>query len=148
MSREVKMVRYDDLKKKWTERAGPGSKTASTMYVGGVPPAINWNRGEGIDCDSCSAGTVLVPVGNVQRMHRHPIDEIYIVMRGQAGFRSDDGKELYGGPLTCFFAPSNVFHGIRNVGLEELMTVWFQPGQITMDQIEFYPDEKEATHGT
>lgn len=137
----IQKVRYQDLSKKWTQRGGSGSETASTMFIGGVPPTIHWNLVDGLTCSTCSAGTVMVPVGHVQRMHRHPIDELYIVVQGQAGFRNNDGKELYGGPLTCFFAPAGTFHGIRNVGLEDLMTVWFQPGQITMDQIEFYPEE-------
>lgn len=47
--------------------------------------------------------------------HRHPEDEFFFVLEGRAEFYLD-GKTKAAGPYTSFYCPSNVEHGIRNVG--------------------------------
>ena len=47
--------------------------------------------------------------------HRHPEDEFFFVLEGKAEFYLD-GKTKIAGPYTSFYCPSNVEHGIRNVG--------------------------------
>lgn len=47
--------------------------------------------------------------------HRHPEDEIFFVLEGSAEFYLD-GRTKVAGPYTSFYCPSNVEHGIRNVG--------------------------------
>lgn len=51
--------------------------------------------------------------------HSHPEDEFFFVLEGTAEFYLD-GKTATGGPLTSFYCPSNVMHGIRNIGDTEL----------------------------
>jgi mannose-6-phosphate isomerase-like protein (cupin superfamily) len=47
--------------------------------------------------------------------HRHLEDEFFFVLEGRAEFYLD-GKTKVAGPYTSFYCPSNVEHGIRNVG--------------------------------
>jgi mannose-6-phosphate isomerase-like protein (cupin superfamily) len=47
--------------------------------------------------------------------HHHPEDEFFFVLEGRAEFYLD-GKTKVAGPYTSFYCPSNVEHGIRNVG--------------------------------
>lgn len=51
--------------------------------------------------------------------HVHPEDEFFFVLEGRAEFYLD-GKTKVAGPLTSFYCPPNVKHGIRNVGDTEL----------------------------
>jgi mannose-6-phosphate isomerase-like protein (cupin superfamily) len=51
--------------------------------------------------------------------HKHPEDEFFYVLEGTAEFYLD-GKTKVAGPNTSFYCPSNVEHGIRNVGDTEL----------------------------
>ncbi|HTR80491.1 MAG TPA: cupin domain-containing protein [Bacteroidota bacterium] len=47
--------------------------------------------------------------------HRHPEDEFFFVLEGTAEFYLE-GKTRVAGPYTSFYCPSNMMHGIRNVG--------------------------------
>lgn len=47
--------------------------------------------------------------------HQHPEDEFFFVLEGKAEFYLD-GKTQVVGPYTSLYCPSNVMHGIRNVG--------------------------------
>ena len=51
--------------------------------------------------------------------HKHVEDEFFYVLEGTAEFYLD-GKTKTAGPNTSFYCPSNVMHGIRNVGDTEL----------------------------
>ena len=51
--------------------------------------------------------------------HVHPEDEIFYILEGNAEFYLD-GKTITVGPNTSFYCPSNVKHGIKNVGDTEL----------------------------
>jgi quercetin dioxygenase-like cupin family protein len=51
--------------------------------------------------------------------HRHPEDEVFVVLEGQAEFFLN-GQTRAVGPLTSMYAPSNVEHGIRNLGDTDL----------------------------
>lgn len=51
--------------------------------------------------------------------HKHAEDEFFFVLEGTAEFYLD-GKTKVAGPYTSFYCPSNVEHGIRNVGDTEL----------------------------
>jgi len=51
--------------------------------------------------------------------HQHADDEFFFVLEGTAEFYLD-GKTKVSGPYASFYCPSNVMHGIRNVGDTEL----------------------------
>lgn len=51
--------------------------------------------------------------------HSHAEDEFFFVLEGTAEFHLD-GKTAVGGPMTSFYCPSDVSHGIRNIGETEL----------------------------
>ena len=51
--------------------------------------------------------------------HRHAEDEFFFVLEGKAGFFLN-GKTRIAGPYTSLYCPSNMEHGIRNVGDTEL----------------------------
>lgn len=51
--------------------------------------------------------------------HKHAEDEFFFILEGKAEFYLD-GKTKEAGPYTSFYCPSNVEHGIRNIGDTEL----------------------------
>jgi mannose-6-phosphate isomerase-like protein (cupin superfamily) len=51
--------------------------------------------------------------------HVHAEDEFYFILEGTAELFLN-GKTGIAGPMTCFYCPSNVEHGIRNAGDVEL----------------------------
>ena len=51
--------------------------------------------------------------------HVHEEDEFFFVLEGTAEFHLD-GNTTIGGPMTSFYCPSGVKHGIRNIGDSEL----------------------------
>jgi quercetin dioxygenase-like cupin family protein len=51
--------------------------------------------------------------------HKHANDEFFVVLEGEAEFYLD-GKTRLVKPLTSLYCPSNIEHGIRNVGDGEL----------------------------
>ena len=63
--------------------------------------------------------SVVAPHKATHEPHKHSEDEFFFVLEGTAEFYLD-GKTLVSGPYTSFYCPSNVEHGIRNVGDIEL----------------------------
>jgi quercetin dioxygenase-like cupin family protein len=63
--------------------------------------------------------SVVRPHSATHPPHTHPEDEFFLVLQGRAEFYLD-GKTRVAGPYTSFYCPSNVEHGIRNVGDTEL----------------------------
>lgn len=63
--------------------------------------------------------SVVAPHEATHPPHRHAEDEFFFVLEGKAEFYLD-GKTKVAGPYTSFYCPSNVEHGIRNVGDSEL----------------------------
>lgn len=61
--------------------------------------------------------------------HKHMEDEFFFVLEGTAEFYLD-GKTKTAGPYTSFYCPSNVEHGIRNVGDTELKYLVIKKYQI------------------
>lgn len=51
--------------------------------------------------------------------HEHAEDEFFFVLEGTAEFHLD-GNTARGGPMTSFYCPSGMKHGIRNIGDTEL----------------------------
>lgn len=63
--------------------------------------------------------SVVAPHEATHPPHKHAEDEFFFVLEGTAEFYLD-GKTKVVGPYTSFYCPSNVEHGIRNVGDTEL----------------------------
>ena len=63
--------------------------------------------------------SVVKPHEATHAPHKHPEDEFFFVLEGTAEFYLD-GQTVVSGPYTSFYCPSNVEHGIKNVGDTEL----------------------------
>ena len=63
--------------------------------------------------------SVVKPRAATHAPHTHQEDEFFFVLEGTAEFYLD-GETRTGGPMTSFYCPSGVEHGIRNVGNTEL----------------------------
>ena len=63
--------------------------------------------------------SVVAPYKSTHAPHKHVEDEFFFVLEGTAEFYLD-GKTVISGPYTSFYCPSNIMHGIRNVGATEL----------------------------
>lgn len=63
--------------------------------------------------------SVVKPHAATHEPHVHIEDEFFFVLEGTAEFHLD-GKVATGGPMTSFYCPSGVRHGIRNIGDTEL----------------------------
>jgi quercetin dioxygenase-like cupin family protein len=59
--------------------------------------------------------SVVAPHSATHPPHKHQEDEFFFVLEGKAEFYLD-GKTKVAGPYTSFYCPSNILHGIRNVG--------------------------------
>jgi len=63
--------------------------------------------------------SVVAPHSATHPPHKHAEDEFFFVLEGTAEFYLD-GKTKTAGPYTSFYCPSNLEHGIKNVGDTEL----------------------------
>ncbi|WP_245794799.1 cupin domain-containing protein [Flaviramulus basaltis] len=63
--------------------------------------------------------SVVAPHKSTHAPHKHIEDEFFFVLEGTAQFYLD-GKTQIAGAYTSFYCPSNVMHGISNVGDTEL----------------------------
>jgi quercetin dioxygenase-like cupin family protein len=63
--------------------------------------------------------SVVKPHDATHPPHRHQEDEFFFVLEGKAEFYLG-GKTRVGGPYTSFYCPSNMEHGIRNIGDTQL----------------------------
>lgn len=63
--------------------------------------------------------SVVAPFSATHPPHKHMEDEFFFVLEGTAEFYLE-GKTKIAGQYTSFYCPSNVEHGIRNVGETEL----------------------------
>lgn len=63
--------------------------------------------------------SVVAPHSATHPPHVHNEDEFFFVLEGTAEFYLG-GKTKVAGPYTSFYCPSNVEHGIKNVGDTEL----------------------------
>jgi len=63
--------------------------------------------------------SVVKPNAATHAPHTHEEDEFFFVLEGTAEFHLE-GETKTGGPMTSFYCPSGMTHGIRNVGDTEL----------------------------
>ena len=63
--------------------------------------------------------SIVEPGKSTHAPHHHPEEEFFYILEGTAQFYLD-GKTLTAGPNTSFYCPSNMEHGISNVGKTDL----------------------------
>jgi len=63
--------------------------------------------------------SVVAPHSATHPPHKHVEDEFFFILEGTAEFYLD-GKTKTAGPYTSFYCPSEIMHGIRNIGDTEL----------------------------
>ena len=63
--------------------------------------------------------SVVRPNAATHAPHVHEEDEFFFVLEGTAEFHLE-GETATGGPMTSFYCPSGMRHGIRNIGDTEL----------------------------
>jgi len=63
--------------------------------------------------------SVVRPNAATHAPHTHEEDEFFFVLEGTAEFHLE-GETKIGGPMTSFYCPTGMKHGIRNVGDTEL----------------------------
>jgi mannose-6-phosphate isomerase-like protein (cupin superfamily) len=59
--------------------------------------------------------SIVEPGKSTHAPHHHIEEELFYILEGKAQFYLD-GKTVVAGPNTSFYCPSNVEHGISNVG--------------------------------
>lgn len=69
--------------------------------------------------------SVVKPHSATHAPHAHDEDEFFFVLEGTAEFHLD-GETTTAGPMTSFYCPSGVKHGIRNIGDTELKYLVFK----------------------
>lgn len=63
--------------------------------------------------------SIVEPGKSTHAPHHHVEEEFFYILEGTAQFYLD-GKTAVAGPNTSFYCPSNVEHGISNVGTTDL----------------------------
>jgi mannose-6-phosphate isomerase-like protein (cupin superfamily) len=63
--------------------------------------------------------SIVEPGKSTHAPHRHVEEEFFYILEGTAQFYLD-GKTVSAGPNTSFYCPSNMEHGISNVGKTDL----------------------------
>lgn len=63
--------------------------------------------------------SVVKPHAATHAPHVHEEDEFFFVLEGTAEFHLE-GETKTGGPMTSFYCPTGMKHGIRNIGDTEL----------------------------
>ncbi|MBF4494464.1 cupin domain-containing protein [Flavobacterium sp. JLP] len=63
--------------------------------------------------------SIVEPGKSTHAPHHHIEEELFYILEGTAEFFLD-GKTVTAGPNTSFYCPSNVEHGIKNVGNTDL----------------------------
>ena len=74
--------------------------------------------------------SVVKPHAATHAPHTHTEDEFFFVLEGTAEFHLD-GETATGGPMTSFYCPPGVQHGIRNIGDTELKYLVIKQYQTT-----------------
>jgi mannose-6-phosphate isomerase-like protein (cupin superfamily) len=72
--------------------------------------------------------SVVAPNKSTHEPHKHIEDEFFFILEGTAEFYLD-GKTSVAGAYTSFYCPSNMEHGISNVGDTELKYLVIQKYQ-------------------
>lgn len=123
----MRIVKNGDLEATWTvlRAKEPGFMRSLVTWMGGPEGYINTNPGVAVESRHCAVGLMDMGPGNRQPgVHTHTIDEIYVILKGQAESFDGVGNRHLAGPLDCLYIPKGVPHGVRTVGDAPLKLLW------------------------
>ncbi len=121
----ISLIEWDSLEPSWAmPRAKEGGHMRwVTSWVGGGEDSLHFNRGVGAVSERIALGTTVIPPGNAQRIHTHPVVEHYVVARGRAALLGGPPTPVLGPLDYASFQPGEA-HGVRAVGDEPLYLMW------------------------
>lgn len=94
-------------------------------WMGGPEGYINTNPGTAIESRHCAVGVMDMGPGNRQPgVHVHSMNEIYVILEGQAESFDGVGNRHLAGPFDCLYIPKGVPHGVRTVGDKPMKLLW------------------------
>jgi len=123
----MRIVRNSDLEPTWSvlRAKEPGFMRSLVTWMGGPEGYINTNPGVAIESRHCAVGRMDMGPGNRQPgVHTHTMDEIYVILEGEAESFDGVGNRHRAGPLDCLYIPKGVPHGVRTVGDKTLRLLW------------------------
>jgi mannose-6-phosphate isomerase-like protein (cupin superfamily) len=123
----MQIVRNADLEPTWTvlRAKEPGFMRSLVTWMGGPDGYINTNPRVAIESRYCAVGRMDMRPGNRQPgVHVHTVDEIYVILEGEAESFDGLGRCHRAGPLDCLYIPKGVPHGVRTVGDTTLRLLW------------------------
>ena len=72
--------------------------------------------------DALSIITTDMAPGRGPELHRHPYEEVFVILEGEATFTLGDAQRV-AGPGDFVVAPPGVAHGFKNTGSSQLRSV-------------------------
>jgi len=100
--------------------------TAASAYTDPVGADTDWV--EHLRVPAMSLGTYSIRAGGVDDQTPHAEDEVYVVVRGRAGFASG-GRRVEVGPGSTLFVPASEGHRFVDVTEDLTLVVVFAPAE-------------------
>lgn len=144
-----RVVRFASLEPRWTTRAAtePGYLRWLVSYVGGREGFLNASPESGLLSERVVVGVMVMPAGNRQYgLHVHTVSEIYVMLRGRVESLGV-GEPHLAGPLDCVSIPAGAPHGVRAVGSEDVVLLWFHDAVEANGLSVYYDGEADAPRG-
>lgn len=139
-----RIIRFRDLEPTWSTKQAkePGYLRWLVTWLGGPAGHINTNPGVAIESRQCAVGMMYLPRGQRQAgVHTHGVTEIYVILQGVLeGFDASPHPHR-AGPLDCTYIPVGCPHGVRNVGMEDVILLWIHDGIERNGTAVYYPDD-------
>lgn len=111
-------------------------------WLGGPAGHINTNPGVAIESRRCAVGMMYLPRGQRQAgVHTHGVTEIYVILQGVLEGFDASAHPHRAGALDCTYIPVGCPHGVRNVGMEDVILLWVHDGIERNGTAIYYPDD-------